>query len=101
MISFNNFLFTRKDRTISLDFARDTLANPDMVGILFVMTTNPTKSSTPFASTNRISYTGSEEDVLFLMHTVFRIHGIKFMDETQRLIQANLTKYFLYIITNV
>jgi tetratricopeptide (TPR) repeat protein len=90
-MSFNNFLSTSKDRNVSLRFARSALADPDSVGILFVMTIDLSKSKTPFASINGISYFPDEDEVLFSMHSVFRIHDIKSMGENQRLIQVDLT----------
>jgi tetratricopeptide (TPR) repeat protein len=91
LMSFNNFLSTSKDRNVSLGFARSALADPDSMGILFVMTIDPSKSKTPFASINGISYFPKEDEVLFSMHTVFRIRDIKAMGENQRLIQVDLT----------
>jgi hypothetical protein len=74
LISFNSFLSTSKIRQVSLDFALRGLPNQDMVGILFVMTIDPSKSTTPFASITDVSFYQSREDeVLFSMHTVFRI----------------------------
>ena len=55
LMSFNNFLSTSKDRNVSLPFAHNALADPDSVGILFVMTIDPSKSTTPFASIKDIS----------------------------------------------
>jgi tetratricopeptide (TPR) repeat protein len=92
LMSFNNFLSTSKNRNISLDFARKALADPDSVGILFVMTIDPSQSTTPFASINGVSYFEDKEDeVLFSMHTVFRIGSIKSMGENHRLVQVDLT----------
>jgi len=92
LMSFNNFLSTSKDRGVSLDFARRALPNSDMVGILFVMTIDPGKSTTPFASTVDVSYyEDAENEVLFSMNTIFRIGEIKPMDENDRLFQVDLT----------
>jgi tetratricopeptide (TPR) repeat protein len=92
LMAFNNFLSTSKDRDVSLDFAHDALSNPDLVGILFVMTIDPSVSTTPFASINDVSYfKGKEDEMLFSMHTVFRICDIKSMGENQRLYQVDLT----------
>jgi tetratricopeptide (TPR) repeat protein len=92
LISFNNFLSTSKDRNVSLGFARKALADPDSVGILFVMTIDPSQSTTPFASINHVSFFKDKVDeVLFSMHTVFRIGSIKPMGENQRLVQMDLT----------
>jgi tetratricopeptide (TPR) repeat protein len=91
LMSFNSFLSTSKDRNVSLHFAHNALADPDSVGILFVMTIDPSKSGTPFASINGVSYFQAEDEVLFSMHTVFRINAIKPLGENQRLIQVDLT----------
>jgi tetratricopeptide (TPR) repeat protein len=91
LMSFNNFLSTSIDCDTSLRFARRALLNPDMVGILFVMTIDPSQSTTPFASIKGISYFSEEDEILFSMHTIFRIHDIKQMDENQRLFQVDLT----------
>jgi hypothetical protein len=55
------------------------------------MTIDPSKSSTPFASINRISQFEHEDEVLFSMHTVFRIDGIEPMTEDKRLFHVELT----------
>jgi tetratricopeptide (TPR) repeat protein len=91
LMSFNNFLSTSTDRAVSLAFAESNASNPDLVGILFVMIIDPSKSTTPFASLNGISYFPEEDEVLFSMHSIFRIHDIKSMGENPRLIQVNLT----------
>jgi tetratricopeptide (TPR) repeat protein len=91
LLSFNNFLSTSTDRDTSLNFARRALFNPDMVGILFVMTIDPSQSTTPFASIKSFSYFSDEDEILFSMHTVFRIRDIKRMGENQRLFQVDLT----------
>jgi tetratricopeptide (TPR) repeat protein len=92
LMAFNSFLSTSKLRQISLNFARRALSNPDLVGILFVMTIDPSQSTTPFASINEVGYFKDREDeVLFSMHSVFRIHDIKSMGDNNRLYQVDLT----------
>jgi tetratricopeptide (TPR) repeat protein len=92
LISFNNFLSTSKDHKVSLGFANRALSNPDLVGILFVMTIDPSQSTAPFASIINVSYyKGKEDEVLFAMNTVFRIGDIKPMGENHRLFQVELT----------
>jgi tetratricopeptide (TPR) repeat protein len=91
LLSFNNFLSTSTDRTVSLPFAHSALTDPDSVGILFVMTINPSKSTTPFASINGVSYFQTEDEVLFSMHTVFRIGKIQSMGGNPRIFQVDLT----------
>jgi len=91
LISFNNFLSTSKDRDVSFTFAESNTGNPDLVGTLFVITVDPLISSTPFASIKDISYYNEENEILFSMHTVFRICDIKPIGEVDRLYQVNLT----------
>ncbi len=74
LLSFNNFLSTSFDRDVSFMFADSVSGDPNLIGILFRMTINPSLSSTPFASIESISqYGDSEKEVLFSMHTIFRI----------------------------
>jgi tetratricopeptide (TPR) repeat protein len=91
LLSFNSFLSTSKDRDVSFAFAESNQYNPDFVGILFVMTIDPSKSTTPFASINGASYFEKEDEVLFSMHTVFRIEKIQSIGENPRLFEVDLT----------
>ncbi|CAF1144573.1 unnamed protein product [Adineta steineri] len=91
LLSFNNFLSTSKNRNVSLDFAQQAAINPDLVGILFVMSINPTHSTTPFACVSDVSYFHTEDEVLFSMHTIFRIGVIKPIDGDNHLYKVNLT----------
>ncbi|CAF1135897.1 unnamed protein product [Adineta steineri] len=91
LLSFNNFLSTSRYRDVSLCFAPQAATNPNLVGILFVMSINRTDSTTPFASVSDVSYFHMEDEVLFSMHTIFRIEDIKPMDENKDLYQVNLT----------
>ncbi|CAF1424454.1 unnamed protein product [Adineta steineri] len=90
LLSFNNFLSTSKNLDVGLCFAPQVPANPDLVGVLFVISINPTHSTTPFASIKDVSYFETENEVLFSMHTIFRIRDIKPMDENNHLYQVNL-----------
>ncbi|UJR11388.1 hypothetical protein I4U23_015568 [Adineta vaga] len=91
LISFNNFLSTSKNREISLFFAESNQFNPDLVGVNFVLQINPTISSTPFASIEETSYFEVESEVLFAMHSVFRIVHIQSMGERDKLYSVELT----------
>ncbi|CAF1552962.1 unnamed protein product, partial [Adineta steineri] len=91
LLSFNNFLSTSKDRDVSLLFAPQTVTNSDLVGVLFVISINPTDSKIPFACVSGVSHFHTEDEVLFSMHTVFRIGDIQSMDGNNHLYQVNLT----------
>ncbi|CAF3923491.1 unnamed protein product [Adineta steineri] len=90
LISFNSFLSTSTVRKVSLNFAQNATINPDQVGILFIMKIDPALSTTPFASIAGISDFQKEEEVLFSMHSVFRIQDIKQMGGYNRLYEVNL-----------
>ncbi|CAF0851864.1 unnamed protein product [Adineta steineri] len=90
LLSFNNFLSTSKNHNVSLNFAQQAATNPDLIGILFVMSINSARSTTPFASVTDVSYFHTEDEVLFSMHTNFRIGDIKPMDENNHLYKVNL-----------
>ena len=92
LISFNSFLSTSKTRQISLKFAERALSNPQLVGVLFVMTIDPALPDTPFASIASMGAMGAKEDeVLFSMNTVFRIRQIKHLDDNPRLFWVELS----------
>jgi tetratricopeptide (TPR) repeat protein len=92
LLSFNNFLSTSKNRNVSIGFAIRALSDKNSVGILFVMTINSATSTTPFASISDVGYYGDkEEEILFSMHTIFRICNIKPLPERSRLYQVELT----------
>ncbi|CAF3796830.1 unnamed protein product [Adineta steineri] len=91
LLSFNSFLSTSKNRNVSLNFAQQGATNPDLVGILFIISINSTDSTTPFSSVTDVSYFHTEDEVLFSMHTIFRIGDIKPIDGNNHLYQVNLT----------
>jgi tetratricopeptide (TPR) repeat protein len=90
LMSFNNFLSTSTQQKISLGFAKTALTKTNMVGILFKMTIDPLVSSAPFASIREVSYFQTEEEILFSMHTIFRIDEINKMDNNKPLYQVDL-----------
>ncbi|CAF3469288.1 unnamed protein product [Rotaria sp. Silwood1] len=98
LMSFNNFLSTSRNRNVSLkSFALPASRDPNSVGILFVMTIDPTlcaTSSIPFVDVKEVGFfKGKEEEILFSTHTIFRIDRIEPVedDQTGRLWQVNLT----------
>ena len=91
LIAFNNFLSTSLDRRVSLTFAESITHNPDLIGILFEININLSISSSPFANISHVSHFREEEEILFSMHTVFRIGMTKQIDKNDRLWQVNLT----------
>ncbi|CAF3884087.1 unnamed protein product [Rotaria sordida] len=83
LLSFNNFLSTSTDRTVAIGFIQEGLeSNSKKIGVLFKMNINQSisSSSTPFARINQYSYFKTENEILFSMHTVFRVHQIEEME---------------------
>ncbi|CAF1130029.1 unnamed protein product [Adineta steineri] len=90
LMSFNNFLSTSIEQEIAFGFAFSASENTDMVGILFIMSIDPCIKSAPFASIKEKSYFKKENEILFSMHTVFRVGVIKQMDNNNQLYQVEL-----------
>ncbi|CAF1493602.1 unnamed protein product [Adineta steineri] len=90
LMSFNNFLSTSTEQDIALGLACSASGNVDMVGILFIMSIDPCIKSAPFASIKEKSYFQEEEEILFSMHTVFRVGEIKAMDINDQIYQVEL-----------
>jgi tetratricopeptide (TPR) repeat protein len=91
LMSFNNFLSTSRDQAVSFAFATSNVSDPNLIGILFGITIDPSIPSTPFANISDVSYFKKEEEILFSMHSVFRIGQVKQLDENHRLWQVDLT----------
>ena len=92
LISFNSFLSASKNRSTSLEFAERALANEQLVGVLFIMSIDPKRFSTPFVSVVDVGYYEDEEDkILFSMHSIFRIGEIIPIDDNARFVQVQLT----------
>jgi hypothetical protein len=77
LLSFNNFLSTSHDRAVSFAFAESSQDNPNLIGVLFEITINPSISSSPFANVENVGYYPGEAEILFSMHSVFRIGQAK------------------------
>jgi tetratricopeptide (TPR) repeat protein len=92
LISFNNFLSTSADRAVAQIFAESARGNSDLTGVLFRMEIDPSISSTPFACPNSIGYyTNLEDEILFSMHTVFRIGEMEQIDDRLWEVHLRLT----------
>ena len=83
LFSFNNFLSTSTEQKVAMGFINTSLKKyKENVGILFIITIDPKKilgsTNTPFALIDDYSAMGTrEKEILFSMHTVFRVDDIK------------------------
>ncbi|CAF0834047.1 unnamed protein product [Adineta ricciae] len=91
LLSFNTFLSTSKDRAVADRLAESNADNPDLVGIVFVIMVDPSKSTTPYAYIREISYFFDEGEVLFSMHAVCRIRSITPTHSNNRLFEISLS----------
>ncbi|CAF4300628.1 unnamed protein product, partial [Rotaria magnacalcarata] len=77
-----------------MEFVERTLQkNPDVVGVIFIMTIDQSKistSNTPFAMIDEHSAIPSEQEILFTMHTVFRVVEMKQTAKNNRLWEVQL-----------
>jgi tetratricopeptide (TPR) repeat protein len=91
LISFNNFLSTSIDPNVSFAFAESNQTDSNMTGVLFVITIDTSISSIPFAAIGNISNYQTEKEILFSMHTIFRIGDIEQIGDNERLWRVKLT----------
>ncbi|CAF1401984.1 unnamed protein product [Adineta ricciae] len=92
LLSFNNFLSTSKDEKVASMFAESNTNGTDLIGIHFKITVNGRNSSVPYAFLRGgLSSHPNEKEVLFSMHTVFRIGEIEQIGDNNRLWRVNLT----------
>ncbi|CAF4004191.1 unnamed protein product, partial [Adineta steineri] len=91
LISFNNFLSTSLNKDVAVRFANNALKDPSYVAIIFIITINPSISSTPYACIDKFSYYEAEKEILFSMPTIFHISDIKPSSINNRLWNVYLT----------
>ena len=91
LLAFNNFLSTSKNRNTSLKFVHRNLRKNELVPLLFVMNIDPSIQSTPFAHVANISAIRGEDEILFSMHSVFRIGKIQQFQDNAQIWEAELT----------
>ncbi|CAF1549679.1 unnamed protein product [Adineta ricciae] len=91
LMSFNSFFSTSMQRDVSLSYAKSNADDPKLVGILFTIEVDSSRSTTPFASIGNYGSFLQENEVLFSMHTVFRIHHIKVISTDRPLYEVNIS----------
>jgi len=91
LLSFNQFLSASRDEQVARTYAESSSVNENMIGVVFKMTIDPSNSSTCFANISEISNFKEEEEILFSMHSIFRVGTTQKLDEAGRLWQMDLT----------
>lgn len=77
LMSFNNFLSTSEKQDVSLAFAESASIGTDMIGVLFIISIDPSIGSAPFAFISNHSALPQEYEILFSMNTIFRLGEVK------------------------
>ena len=90
LMSFNSFLSTSRKQETALRFVQRARTKSAGIVVLFRMTIDPSIMSTPFASIEKYSSIKTEEEILFSMHTTFRVDGIEEIHYEGPLRQVNL-----------
>lgn len=94
LLSFNNFLIVNLDYETSLEEVRRARNDPNSVGILFRIE-SALDYVTPFASLKKISYSNEfDQNVLFAMHSIYRIGESKQIEDRVWQIKLILTDPF-------
>ncbi|CAF1533539.1 unnamed protein product, partial [Rotaria sordida] len=83
--------FDSLDLNVSIQFAVRAVENPKVNTVLLQMTIDPMKSSVPFAYLEENSSYKYENEILFSMHTVFRIIDVHHTQDQYWLVNLSLT----------
>ncbi|UJR07377.1 hypothetical protein I4U23_011663 [Adineta vaga] len=78
LISMNSFLSTSTDRRLALSFLYSSTGSDKMQKILFEIDADPQlEGIKPFANITSLSYFPDEEEVLFMLGSIFRLVNIE------------------------
>ncbi|CAF1081098.1 unnamed protein product [Adineta ricciae] len=92
LLSANHFLSTNFDKDLSRAFAQSSADDPNKTRVFFQIRIRPSIFSIPFTSVAEIGHFGDiEQEILFSMHTVFRITKMTQMSHRVWQIDLKLT----------
>lgn len=91
LLSFNNFLSTSLNYSVSCLFAESNSIAADMIGVLFQIEIASPLSNVSFANLGTISHYEEEKEILFSMNTIFRIDEIDRIREKLWFVTLKLT----------
>jgi tetratricopeptide (TPR) repeat protein len=95
LLAFNNFLSTSTEPSVAKGFIKRALRKDEnCVAVLFIIKIDLKKKSattTPFALIQDFSAIKTEKEILFSMHSVFRVGEIKQSTENKRVWEVQLT----------
>lgn len=76
LLSFNNFLSTSTDAEVSKLFCPSASHNPEMTAVLFKIKLDRSSKRNTFAFLDDDTAYTDEQEILFSMHSIFRIDGV-------------------------
>ncbi|CAF4379094.1 unnamed protein product, partial [Rotaria sp. Silwood2] len=92
IISINMFLSTTKSLQTALDFANTSMENNDMIPVLFSIKIHRIcKYIRPVADISKCSVYPDEEEVLFSMGSIFRVHNVDIFNTKDNIPIIHLT----------
>ena len=91
LMSFNSFLSTSRSRDMPFLLAESAAQAMDIYGIVFVISIDPKMTGALFADVSEISYMQGEDEILFTMHSVFRIDRMLNIGAQERLFEVSLS----------
>ncbi len=93
LFSFNNFLSTSTDQNVARLYAESSRENFELIGIIFQIEVDPLiLTSTRWASVaDKSYYCNAEREILFAMHSVFRVGEINKLESRLWQVQLLLT----------
>lgn len=77
LLSFNSFLSTSVDLDVSKMYCPISAPDPNVTAVLFKIEIDPTLTCAPFAFLGEETNFSDEQEVLFSMHSVFRIVEVR------------------------
>ena len=93
LISFNNFLSTTLDEKMANTFIEKACLYSNVAVVLFQMEIDPKIQLVPFAVVSQKSAYKDEKEVLFSMHSIFRIINTRKLQDRVWQIDLALTNY--------
>ncbi|CAF1452370.1 unnamed protein product [Rotaria sp. Silwood1] len=80
-ISINSFFSTSRSKTKARQFAKQSTVTENLNRVLFQIEIDPYLPTKPFADIEGISYYPGEQEILFMLGSIFRINKIDYDDQ--------------------
>ncbi|CAF4982851.1 unnamed protein product, partial [Rotaria sp. Silwood1] len=82
-ISINSFFSTSRNRKQALGFIRSVVSSDAIKKILFEIKVDIRLSTKPFADVTNLSYFKQEEEIIFMLGSIFRISHIDYSEQDE------------------